>query len=93
MDGWKTWWATRARLGGRVHADELRAAVEALLEAGTLLELWLQPRGMENAMHVLWTPNATQALPRPIIRAHGREDLIARELRRCADGTWRVAGY
>jgi hypothetical protein len=74
--GWQTWWAVRQRVGGRVTTASFRAAVDALLASGALLEIYLRPRAGEDLMHILLLPGAASPLPRPVHRAHGRQDII-----------------
>lgn len=80
--------SARQYLGGRTTSDEFRGAIDALLSAGELLELWLFPRGSEEPKHILFMPGCSAALPRPVMTGRGRSDVLAAEQATadCGDG-------
>jgi hypothetical protein len=73
------WWETRQRAGGRVGAEVFRAAVEALVADGRLLEVWLEPDGQRAPGHLLLLPGYSGALRRSAVMARGRPDVLRGE--------------
>lgn len=71
--------SARQFLGGRTTTAEFRGAIDALLSAGELLEVWLFPRGHEEPKHILFVPGCSAALSRPVMTARGRADVLAAE--------------
>ncbi len=74
-----SWWETRQRVGGRVTADAFRDAVDARTADGRLIEVWLARVGRRQPAHTLLIPGHAAALRRPVTRARGRPDVLARE--------------
>jgi hypothetical protein len=73
------WWLVRRQLGGRVGAQQFRTAVDVLLAAGRVIEVWLEPLGLKDPSHVLLLPKCSGALRRPIAMARGRADVLRAE--------------
>lgn len=73
------WSECRRALGGRVDAAAFRRAVDELVAAGRLIEVWMRARN-RMISHGLLIPGFSSALPYPVCMARGREDVMAREV-------------
>jgi len=73
------WWEARQRVGGRVGVPAFRGAVDGLIGRGRLIEVWLAAAGRRAPGHALVLPGHAEALPRGVVRARGRGDVLARE--------------
>jgi hypothetical protein len=72
-------WSVRQRLGGRVLSALFFGAVEELLEAGEVIEVWLQRTDGRTASHLLLLPGHSDELRSRVAQARGRADRLAAE--------------
>lgn len=78
--GCGSWWQVRQALGGPATRNDVRAAVDALLAAGSLVEVWLVVRNGRRVPHALCLPEQVGSLTYPVGKAAGRPELLARLL-------------
>jgi hypothetical protein len=75
----RTWSDLQVRLGGRVHPDELRRAVDSLLESGEAIEVWdvFNAHDRRQPRHIVaLTDRAPSFAWREIIDATGRLEAL-----------------
>ena len=73
------WWELRQRLGGRVNAADFAEAIETLLAAGRIIEVWLAVPDRRTAPHCLILPGRSAGLRRPVARARGLPEILEGE--------------
>lgn len=78
--GCASWWLVKTYLGGSVPLADVRAAVDALLASGALVELWLDANNGRAVPHVLCLPERVRLLTYPVQTARGRPELLAEKL-------------
>ena len=74
-----SWFEVRQRIGGAVRTPEFVAAVDDLIAAGELIEVWLNIGGRRSAPHSLLLPGRSDSLKHPVARARGLPEVLAAE--------------